>query len=624
MFPRFFLILYATTFFPLLLYPRQQKLPDLLNKWNNNGLKADTTTINLLNSIAGNYALKVSDSTFFYAEKALNLSNKLKYHKGLSTAYVTVAKIHYKLGNYDLSIKAAHSSLKNATKDNDIATIADIHNILGLIYMAQGDIDPSLAEFKRAIIVNTEIKNYSRLSMNYFNIGLSYFEKRMLDSAVTYLVNAKNLSMRAKDNNMLAMSDNRLGEIYLQMGRTKKAVSYFNTVIKNKKYQNDWENTFAYTGLAKCFYNTKNYNLAVTNGQTGLRIAKKIKAKWDIEQASKVIHEAYAALGDHRQAYDFLKLEKQYSDSLLSETKDKEISTINLRQKESENQVLLKQNQLVSQENKIRGLILIAACLGCIFLGTMVVLGVRNTNKNKRLAQELHGINATKDQLFSIISHDLRAPLASILSALNLVKSGDLDLDEQEYLFNKLFEQVSATSSMLDNLLLWANSQQSGNFVKLSKVDLPNTVDDVSSIFLNAALDKKITISHIRIDNAAIHADQDQVKIILRNIIANAIKFTPENGTIKISYNQYASSIIVIIQDNGVGMSTSKLGNLFTKAGKDISTRGTKDEKGIGIGLLLVKRFIAQNKAKLQISSTEGIGTTFVLEFPLFNSKSVS
>lgn len=631
--------------FPFYVFSQQKKLNQLLSKWEKylpvEQQKPDTSTINLLNAIAQEYLHTASDSTLIFANKALVLSENLKYAKGRSIAYASIARIHYIKGNYDLSLKYVLISLNINTQNNDKDGVANASNLLGLIYVAEKKTNLALKELYKAVAINKSLANQRRLAANYINISLCYFEDKKPDSAAHYLLLSKAISFKINDQHMIAMANNHLGDYYLEKGQINKAIFYYLSIIKNRNYQNDWENSFAYTGLSKCYYKQGKFKDAVKNSEKGLLLAKKSSTKWDILQALKVLHQSYNALGNAGKAYDYLLLDKSYSDSLFNESKEKEINVLHLKQKQAENEVLLKQNQIAKEKEAFNRMIIFIIILIALFLIVITIIIFRGATKTKRLYQnlqkksdfitsqkqlieqkniELLQSNETKDRLFSIVGHDLRSPFATMLGALELFKTGVLDEDEKQMMLDRIFEQMTVTSAMLDNLLSWANSQREGMKTQITDVPLTTIISEILDVSITAANEKNIKIIHHNEEPILIKADSDQIRIIFRNLITNAIKFTRPNGEIIISYLFEKDVVKVSVKDNGIGMAEDKLKLIFQESGKSISTYGTVKEKGIGIGLMLVKKFIELNNATISVNSKEKEGTEFVVAFNRVNA----
>ena len=232
------------------------------------------------------------------------------------------------------------------------------------------------------------------------------------------------------------------------------------------------------------------------------------------------------------------------------------------------------------------------------------------------LAEELKKTNAMKDKLFSIIAHDLRSPLSSISMSLDLMTS-DLEIDEEQKseMMKELKKSTTNTLNLLDNLLNWARSQIGTLKLHPDDLNINNLIFQSVELLASNANQKAITVVVKADDNLHAFADQESVKLIIRNLFSNAIKFTPNNGFISILAREKGSEIEVTIQDTGIGMKKEKSENLF-KTNTFRTTYGTNHEKGSGLGLTLVRDFVERNGGKIKVESKLGKGSTFVFTLP--------
>jgi signal transduction histidine kinase len=225
----------------------------------------------------------------------------------------------------------------------------------------------------------------------------------------------------------------------------------------------------------------------------------------------------------------------------------------------------------------------------------------------------LNQLNNTKDQLFSIISHDLRSPFVAVLQSLDAIRSGDLSVNERDFLLDNFYRQVSLVTAMVNNLLVWANSQQSGIKSNMVDLDITLVVNEIISVSNFLAKHKNITISYRYDGEKLVHADADHVKIIVQNLIGNAIKFTPNDGTITIFHTEDGDYSAIHVKDTGTGIAPEKMEKLFNVTGKEISGYGTNNEAGASIGLALIKQFTDANDGKIEVQSTVGEGSEFTV-----------
>ncbi len=229
--------------------------------------------------------------------------------------------------------------------------------------------------------------------------------------------------------------------------------------------------------------------------------------------------------------------------------------------------------------------------------------------------EALDKLNNTKDQLFSVISHDLRSPFTAILQTLDLIRSGDIPAEQEPVVLENFYQQVNLVGLMVNNLLFWANSQQSGIKSNLITLDLTAAVNEIISVSSFLAKHKNINLHHHYDGGKLVLADLDHVKIIVQNLVGNAIKFTPAGGNIEVYYTEDENYHIVHVKDNGVGISPEKMAKLFKVTGREISAYGTNKEGGAGIGLALIKQFIDANDGRLEVQSAPGSGSEFSVWF---------
>lgn len=229
--------------------------------------------------------------------------------------------------------------------------------------------------------------------------------------------------------------------------------------------------------------------------------------------------------------------------------------------------------------------------------------------------ETLKQANASKDQLFSIIGHDLKAPLNSIQGITNLIKHYRLEKqpDKVDELMDHMNDSAKSLNHLLDNLLSWALNQ-SGNFqLRKKSIQLHILITEVIGVLKEVALAKGTNISTEVDEKLILEADANSLGTILRNLISNAIKFTNTNGNISIKAYKKEADLIIEIKDNGIGIPKDKMKDIFKLAN---TTYGTSNEKGTGLGLVLVQDFVELNGGKMSIESEVGSGSLFTLTFP--------
>jgi len=245
----------------------------------------------------------------------------------------------------------------------------------------------------------------------------------------------------------------------------------------------------------------------------------------------------------------------------------------------------------------------------------------RNRAEEKLKANEtiLEKLNADKDRFISILGHDLRSPFNALLGLSELLTENirKYDIDKIEDFVNRINKSAGTTFNLLEDILMWARTQQGKIPFKPKILSFRNICMDILEILKPNADAKNITIKYNPADEINIFADIDMLQTVLRNLISNAIKFTNKNGAINISAEENPGNVTISVSDNGTGIAPDNLTKLF-----DISqiqtTTGTADEKGTGLGLILCKEFVEKHGGKIWIESEVGKGSDFKFTMPIF------
>lgn len=239
-----------------------------------------------------------------------------------------------------------------------------------------------------------------------------------------------------------------------------------------------------------------------------------------------------------------------------------------------------------------------------------------------KYSTELESANILKDKFFSIVAHDFKGPLSSIIGVIDLLldKENKMSAEEQETLLVALKQSTNNTHKMLENVLLWARNQNGTLAFMPVVIFLHPKIESILDFFELQAKEKKVTLINNVPKNTMVYADNDMLVTILRNLISNALKFSFPLGKIEIYINQNEPNpildfVVLCIKDNGVGMSKKHQDDLF-RIDKNISKPGTNNEKGTGLGLILCKDLIEKNGGKIAIESSLTHGTTVHIQLP--------
>jgi len=234
-------------------------------------------------------------------------------------------------------------------------------------------------------------------------------------------------------------------------------------------------------------------------------------------------------------------------------------------------------------------------------------------------AVELKQLVATKDRFFSILAHDLRSPFNSILGFTELLRENlhSFDFKTIEYQLGVIHSISNKTYNLLEDLLMWAKSQTGQLVTEPKRINFNDACCETIENLKSNAIAKNITISYPNEQPIFLWADDNMLKTIIRNLVSNAIKFTHTNGLITIYAEEVQNMAIITVSDNGIGIHENDYYKLW-EIGTKYSTKGTANESGSGLGLILCKEFVEKHGGTISVESTVGKGTKFQFNIPLF------
>ena len=572
-----------------------------------------------------------------YLEKADILAQKSKDKNLIADVAHNYGGTYYNLGSFDIAMKKFMQALAIYQSTNNKLGISKCLMGQGLVQQGIERNEEAIKLFKRAIVLNNEIGNTILLSKNILNIAISEEELKEYESAYKNFIRAYKMSISNKDFEMQHLSLNKLGNIHFLRNDLDSSVYYYKKLLLHADKPNNWELSFAYTGLSQAFFSKGNFKLAEKYGIQGFELAKSADAKWDMARASGILSDVFIKSGKPEEAYKYLKINKEYNDSLFSESKLQQINLLQLNNKEAENEKLSTLNDISKQKLKYGRILVVSMVLVLFFLLVIIFQYYRNSKVKQKLYEELElknidiqqrkvqikkqnktlsDLNQTKNKLFSILSHDLKSPIASIQQVIEMLKYEGVSNDEMKIISEHLMMQVDSTSRLLNNLLHWSMTQLDGAKINMEDLFLEEILKDTVGAMILMIDNKQIEMINYQSDtNKKIHADIGHVRVILNNLLSNAIKFTPEKGTIEIQYSEGNKMLNLHIINSGSEISPEKIEEILNFDKRLISEKGTVLEEGTGLGLLLVKQFLSDNNGKLRILNSPKGGTEFIVSF---------
>jgi two-component system, sensor histidine kinase and response regulator len=621
-------LLSACLFFALSFCCAQQNTVDSLE----NLVKTrpdDTTKVLLLNRLVTTLREGDNNKALEYADQAKQLAEALNYERGLAWALENLGWISYRRGDDSKAFQLATEALKLSEKFHDYPAIARCLNSIASTYYEQKQYDIALNNFKGALEAarRGDDKIAIARSMNNVAFTMMYLDK--YDSAAINAEQAVRLSQEAQSTYLEGYAYRTLGDVDLHDKRLEASLVKFRTTLElAEKSHNMFLKTSTMHRVGKAYLLLNQPDQALKLSLENIQLAKKFGYRDEVELALKLTSEAYAAKNVPAKAYEYLSQYLQLHDSLYDQRNSEHLAVMQARfeapLREVEIELLKKDTQIKQQEINSQkawmyftiGLLSLAAILVFVLLYSNWIKRKANDlleTKNEEIqaqALQLSNLNSTKDKLLSIISHDVRGPLASLRGLINIICTGGLT--QQEFLLHSLRvrQNLDAVQEDLDNLLYWAQSQLHGLQINCEELNVRRIVDEKIKLFKDSADRKELTIINEITEELVVLADKNHLGLILRNLMANAIKFNMLGGSIRIKERRVGDHVEISVADSGVGIKSTDLKKLFN-AQTHFSNVGTHDEKGAGIGLLLTKEFIEKNGGSIWVISEVGKGTTF-------------
>lgn len=595
---------------------------------------ADTTRINILNRLASSYSYTNPKEGIPYGEKALKLATKIHWKKGMAFAYNRLGVCQWVLTDYNKAINYFYKSLSVYKEINDQNGISEAYNNLGLVYVEIKKHNQGFKYFHLAFEINKKTGNIISMVYNLNNIATAHFDLKNYDKALEYYTNSKELNLSMFDLNGLGYCYSKIGKIYSAKKEYTKSLEYFhkalNSYDKDQTYNigdNCLEMGNAYYKMA--LDNPKNKKQLLEQSVRYLSEAVDLFLKTDVlDRLSLCNFELYKVKkeqGHFNEALYFYEKHNSIKDSLFSNESQNKLANL-----QSEREIDLRDKQIEIQNLKINSnsrkvylLVTITISIAILFiLFFWLYISKRATNEllvSKN--EEISNINKQKDKFFSIIAHDLRGPFNGFLGLTELLAEEIDDMDKEEIQFAAINMRSSANNlnRLLENLLEWSRMEQGLIPFSTQEFNLDEVVRECVAPLQDAADKKDIVIETIIDQTLKIFADHHILQSVIRNVLSNAVKFTPRRGIIKIKAKEDDKNTTISIKDSGIGMNSKMIENIF-KLDVKINRKGTDDEPSTGLGLILCKEFVEKHKGKIWIESEEGKGSTFHFSFPKFNT----
>ncbi len=554
--------------------------------------------------------------------QALLLTEKSsEYHKERADIYRNMGESYRAVGVYDKAIEYLKKAEDEFPKFKDSVVLAKTYNRYAAVYfeMATNELDDYFRKLN--------IEKDSASLLNIYQNVLTY--KQKYDLAIKHVNKAIELSKSLNLIETIVSTNNILATLYrntMQFEEAKKVYSYTIDLVKKNNITS--ELPLLMHNFAGLFYINKDYKNALILAKESYEFSMKYDYKVYQYLSAGLLNNIYKQMGNFEKANYYLELFYQTRMEYFKNDLDNAIKINNI-----ENEAKKKQQEFEYQEKRKKNILITLLVFFGVVLVFVAFLIINNKkiksmnfnlqNKNQIIEvqkDKLELMNVEKDKFFSIIAHDLKNPLGTFKNLTEMMYDmpEDFTEDERQDFIKLMKDSAGNVYSLLENLLEWSRSQRGKITFNPVEINFYDIVRLTINTLNPTAQTKKISLLNNVEQNLNILADPNLLNTVIRNLISNAIKFTPEGGTIEIGAIKKPSeglepsegSIHIYVKDSGVGMNEETINKLF-RIDVNITSQGTSGEKGTGLGLILCKEFVEKHGGKIWVESELGKGSTF-------------
>lgn len=567
-----------------------------------------------------------------YAEQSLELAKNSGDQNGMAYAYRILGSIYASNEDYFMGMQYLDRARTIFEQDKDSIGLANCYISLGHIYRKLENRSREVEFHQKSYEFFKALGIRERLGVAAHNLGESYFLSGELGPAETLTDEAIAINSDIRNLPVLSNCLKVKGQIAMCRGNTEQALVFFNRILEisaelgpNSQKQ---AAAVAYLQLANISGNRGN----LMDRQDYLLQAESLCKEYGL---FSYLNQIYYQLTLHHMGLNQLDAARAYAEKEHQTAEAMHAKLVSDRSQLAEGMVHIDalnsktnwlQSQTATKDMEIKNRNILLGIIGiCVLLLLWFAWKTRNMYQRlQRKSQvilkqkaELETLNATKDKFFSMVAHDIRSPLNSLKSFTTLLTDSYDILSEADVkaMSKDLDRSIDSTLRMADNMILWATDQMKKTTEVHASFPLHEVIRDVYELFRDVAKQKQVNLIASLDQSLLMHGNRNQVEFIIRNLVNNAIKYTPRHGQVSLGIlNENTDQVQVYVRDNGVGMSKEVLEELFI-LNPDKSKQGTEGEKGSGLGLMLSFEFARRNHGSIAVESTPGEGTAFNVRF---------
>ena len=619
----------------------------------------DTVKLQVYNKLCWENRSIRQVEAFEYGIAGLNLSLKTNNQSFAASFYNKIGVLYRNIQLYDRAIENFEQAYKIAYSVDNKTEIAYALNNLGDILNRKGQYAEAEKSINEALKIFSDKADLRGTVYCYHQLSILYKNKKSYAQAENFQRKVVALRSQLKDSDGIAGSYQVIAEIYLEQNRiedARKMVQNKVNIVKSLKMFPQLSS--AYVFLGDTWLKNDHIDSALYYFHAGLQIATEYDVYETASEAAWQISQIYNVSKDYQNALQYFSVYKSFSDSLDKYSYEFQYNQIDMasnfnRKFQNLEIEMIRKNEAMKSKVKTREYVIYTFVLVLVIVFIFLFIIVKSfrinkaqnlqlklqksqiINKNQELMAQANEIlaqneeiikqrdelslaNMTKNRFFSIIGHDLRNPFNTILGFSELLSENLSESNRENNILyiNYIKSSANTAYELLENLLIWAQTQTNAIAFNPEKLNISLVIAE-NIVFLSAqALKKNINLTSDTSNKAFVYADRNMLDTIIRNLVSNAIKFTAENKQIFIGSSVKNNECIIEVKDEGVGIAPENISKLF-RVDQKVSTEGTNNEKGTGIGLVLCKEFVDKHNGKIYVESTLGKGSTFYVALPL-------
>lgn len=567
------------------------------------------------------------DKAIFYYQQSLTGAITNKFQNNVIKCYNGIGQAHFIKAEYPDSYMSFLKALEVAEETDNLEMVIKMNTNLGTMFSLMQDYEEALKHYE---IAQTNLSEHTTVIAKvtaFVNLGYLYNKTKQPEKALEFLNQSILLLQTIEASKILAFAYLTKGEVYNQLEEYEKAISFFEKAkeiyekINDKKGEAD---LYYYSGIAN--YKLGNIKLAEELTNKSLALYTSFTLKKGKEQCYRALYMINKKKGLTVKALSNLETAQLYTDSISKEKQRRDITMLKVRSSFQKSKFAVQEKNKKKLAEQKRYVQLATIGLICVLLISFLIFRSSKTKKrlnteleiranilaNKKI--ELDKINNNQDKLFSIVGNDLRGPIVSLKQLLGLALKNDTDIKHFYKFGPNLKKGVNHIHFTLDNLLNWGLIQMNGNTYNPTLINLDESIDEILAFSHESFELKSIKVTKTIDVNLRILADSNHFNIIFRNLISNAIKFTPNNGAITITASTNERATIISVEDTGIGM-TQEIAYKILNNKEHYTTVGTNNEQGTGLGLILCKELVNKNNGDIYLTSEVGKGSRFFVNF---------